>query len=152
MDFQTAEFHLVTWHYYLMLGFVSAHIPWNAISNLELRWSNSALQSELVLPSTSTLSDFCQREYTLTVDAMKKQLPSRNKVSLALDGWTSTNKLPITPIITYHIDRNLTMRQVQLALDEVDRPCFSYFERSFMITGQGSAGGITASLIVEVSS
>jgi len=35
-DFETSEFHQDTWNRYLMLGFVSAHIPWNAISNLEL--------------------------------------------------------------------------------------------------------------------
>jgi len=35
-DIETSEFHQDTWNRYLMLGFVSAHIPWNAISNLEL--------------------------------------------------------------------------------------------------------------------
>jgi hypothetical protein len=68
-----------------MLGFVSTHIPWNAIPNLELRWSSNALRSELVLLSASTLSNNRWREYTLTVDAIKKQLLSTNKVSLALD-------------------------------------------------------------------
>jgi len=38
-DFETSEFHQDTWNRYLMLGFVSAHIPWNEISNLELRRS-----------------------------------------------------------------------------------------------------------------
>ena len=63
-----------TWNRYLMLGFVSAHIPWNAISNLELRRSYKALCDDLVLPSATTLSNICQREYALTVDAIKKQL------------------------------------------------------------------------------
>jgi len=74
-----------------MLGFVSAHIPWNAISNLELRQSYKALPNDLVLPSATTLSNICWREYALTVDAIKKHLLLRNKFSLALDGWTSTN-------------------------------------------------------------
>ena len=82
-----------------MLGFVSAHIPWNAISNLELRWSYQALRDDLVLPSATTLNNICRREYALTVDAIKKLLPSRNKVRLALDGWTSTNKFAITLVI-----------------------------------------------------
>jgi len=82
-----------------MLGFVLAHIPWNAISDLELRWSDKALCDDLVLPSATTLSNICRREYALTVDAIKKDLPIRYKVSLALDGWTSTNKLAITSVI-----------------------------------------------------
>ena len=111
-----------------MLGFVSAHIPWTAIANLELRRSYKVLRDDLVLPSAETLSNICRREYVLTVDAIKKQLPSQNKVSLALDGWTSTNKLAITSVIAYYMDRNWALREVQLAFDEVDRLFFSAFE------------------------
>jgi len=49
---------------------------------LTLRRSCNALPGELVLPSASTLSNICRREYTLTVDAIKRQLPARNKDSL----------------------------------------------------------------------
>jgi len=90
-DFEISEFPKDTWNRYLMLGFVSAHIPWNAISNLELRQSYKALPNDLVLPSATTLSNICWREYALTVDAIKKHLLLRNKFSLALDGCTSTN-------------------------------------------------------------
>ena len=111
-----------------MLGFVLAHIPWNVISNLELRRSYEALHDDLVLPSATTLSNICRREYALTVDAMKKQLPVRNKVSLALDEWTSTNKLAITSVIAYYMDRNGALCEVQLAFDEVNRLFCSRFE------------------------
>jgi hypothetical protein len=122
-----------------MLGFVLAHIPWNAKSNLELRRSYNASRTDLVLLSATTLSNICQREYTLTVDTIKKQSPSRNKVSLAIDGWTSTNKLEITSVIAYDMDRNWALREVQLAFDKVDCPFFSYFESSLRITGHGSS-------------
>jgi len=69
-DFETSEFHQDTWNRYLMLGFISAHIQWNAISNLELRGSYKALRDDLVLPSAMTLSNICRMEYTLTVDAI----------------------------------------------------------------------------------
>jgi len=128
-----------------MLGSVSAHIPWNAMSNLERRRSYNTLKSKLVLPSANTVSNICRREYTLTVDVIKKQLPSRNKVSLALDGWTSTNKLAITSVIAYYMDRNWTLGDVQLVFNAVDSPFFSYFESSLRITGQGSSYGSTAS-------
>jgi len=111
-----------------MLGFVSAHIAWNAISNLELQRSYKALRDDLVLPSATTLSNICLREYALTVDAIKKQLPLQNKVSLALDGWTSTNKLFIMSVIAYYMDRKWALREFQLAFDEVDRLFCSRFE------------------------
>jgi len=111
-----------------MLGFVSAHIPWNGISNLELRRSYKALRDDLVLPSGTTFINICRREYALTVDAIEKQLPLRNKVSSALDGWTSTNKLAITSVIAYYMDRNWALREVQLAFNEVNLLFCSRFE------------------------
>jgi hypothetical protein len=111
-----------------MLGFVSAHLPWNIISNLELQRLFKALHSELVLSSASTLSNLCRREYSLTVDAIKKQLSSRNKFCLALDGWTSMNKLAIMSVIVYYMHRNWALCEVQLAFDDVDYLFFSYYQ------------------------
>jgi hypothetical protein len=48
-----------------------------------------------------------------------------NKVSLALDGWTSRNKLAITSVIADYMDRNWALREVQLAFNQVDSPFFS---------------------------
>jgi len=124
-----------------MLGFVSAHIPWNAISNLELQRSLNALRSDLVLPSASTLNNICWREFTLTVDAIKLQLPSRNLVSLALDRWTSMNKLALMSAISCHMDSNWALREVQLAFDDVDSPLFSYFEISLRLQVKGQQMG-----------
>jgi len=111
-----------------MLGFVSAHIPGNAISYLELQRSYMALRNDLVLPSATTLSNLCWREYALTVDAIEKQLPIRNEVSLPMDGWTSTNKLAVMSVIGYYMGRNCALREVQLPFDEVDRLFCSRFE------------------------
>jgi hypothetical protein len=59
-------------------------------------------------------------EYALTVDSIKKQLPVQNNITLTLDGWTSTNKLAITLVVTDFMDQNWALREVQLAGDEVD--------------------------------
>jgi hypothetical protein len=111
-----------------MLPFVLADIPWNAISNLEIRRSYKALRNDLVLLSAVTLSNICRREHSLTMDAIKKQLPIRNKVSLALDGWTSTNKLAIMSVIADYLDQNWALCEVQLTFDEVDCLFCSHFE------------------------
>jgi hypothetical protein len=128
IDFETSESHQDTWNRYFMLGFVSAHIPWNPLLYLELRRSYQELRDDIVLPSAITLSNICRKEFALTVDAFKKQLPLRNKFSLALDGCTSTNKLAITLIIAYYMDRNRALGEVQLAFDEVNRRFCSRFE------------------------
>ena len=88
-----------------------------------------ALRDDQVLPSATTVSIICWREYALTVDAIKKQMPSQNKVSLALDGWTSTNKLAIMSVIAYYMDRYCALCDVQLAFNKFDRLFISLFER-----------------------
>jgi hypothetical protein len=121
-----------------MVGLVSAHVQWNANPNLELQRSHNALQIELGLPSASTLSNICWNEYTMTVHTIRKQLPSRNNAGLALDRQTSTNKLAITLVMAYYMNQNWTLREVKLALDEVDSLLFLYFPSSILITGQWS--------------
>jgi hypothetical protein len=69
-----------------MQGIVSAHIPWNVISNRVLRQAFNALCSDFVPPSTSTLSNICSWEYSLTIEAIKQQLLTQHKVSVALNG------------------------------------------------------------------
>jgi len=111
-----------------MLGFVSAHIPWNAIWNLDLRQWYKALRDNRVLQSDTTLRNICWREYALTLNAIKKQLPSQNEVSLAFDWSTSTNNLTIMTVIAYYFYQNWALHEVQLAFDKVDRLLFSHFE------------------------
>jgi len=104
-----------------MVAFVLTHSPWEAISNLELQQSFKALRDDLVLPSTTTLSNIWLGGYALAADAIEKQLPPRNKVSLALDGLTSTNKLVITSVTVHYMDRKWALCEVQLAFNEDDR-------------------------------
>jgi len=90
-----------------------------------------------------------QSEHALTEDANKKQLPSLNTVSLALDGWTSTNKIAILSVIAYYMDRSWALREAQLALNEVDRLYFSPFECQLRLIGQGLTYWIKASCAFE---
>jgi len=93
-----------------------------------LQRSCTALRDDLLLPYAATLSNICRREYALTVDAIEKQLPSQNEVSLALDGWTSPSKLAIKLVIAYNMNQNWSLREDQVAFDEVDCLFSSRFE------------------------
>jgi hypothetical protein len=70
------------------------------------------------------------------MDATKKQLPEQNKGSLALDRWTSTNKLGIPSVIAFYMDQIWALREVQLAFNEVDPLFCFYFESYFRMIGQ----------------
>jgi len=127
-DIEIYEFHQDSWNLYLMLRFDSAHIPWNTISDLEARRWSKALHDDLVLPLATARSDIRPREYALTVDAIKKQLPSRGNVSLPSDWWTSPNTLAITSVFAYSIDRNWATCGDEISFDEVHRMRSSPFE------------------------
>jgi len=68
-----------------MFSGVPAHIAWNALLNLEVRRSYKALHDDLVLPSTLILSNTCHSDNAPTMDAIRKELPSRKK---EVEVWT----------------------------------------------------------------
>jgi len=105
-DVVTAEFHQHTGNHYLILGFVLAHIPCNSISQHVLHHSYNVIRCELALSCARTISNICCTKYSLAVDAIKKQLPARNKVSIALAAWTSMNTLGIILVIAYNMEHN----------------------------------------------
>jgi len=111
-----------------MIGLVWAHIQRNSIPNLELQQLYKASRDYRVLPSTTIRSNICRRDYKLTMDAIKKGLPLGNKVSSALDGWKSTNKIAIICLFAYYIDRNGALHEVQLAFIQVGHQFCSAFE------------------------
>jgi hypothetical protein len=76
-----------------------------------------------------TISNIHWREYALTLDAITKQMLSRNKVCVPSDKQTSTTKLAITAVIAYCMDRNYALRELELTVDEVDCVFFSAVER-----------------------
>jgi len=86
------------------------------------------------------------------VDAIKKHLPWRNKLSIALDCWTATDKLAIASVAGYYMDLSWVLQEVQLSFNKVDSHFFSYFESYLSITGQESTYWSTASHTFEGSS
>lgn len=119
MDLPVAVFDQHSWNRYLLLGLLSAIIPLNAISNKELRRAFFMLRPEVKIPSVGTLTNLLAREYEMTLAAIKQQIPIGQKISIALDGWTSQNRLAITSVIMYYISRNWTLEEVQIAFEEV---------------------------------
>ena len=119
MDLPRVSFDQQTWNRYLLLGLLSALVPLNAMSNMEFRRVFFTLRPDVKIPSVGTLSNLLAREYNLTLVGIKNQIPVGQKVSIALDGWTSQNRLAITSIILYFISKNWKLEEVQIAFEEV---------------------------------
>jgi hypothetical protein len=120
IDFQTAIFHPVSWNRYLLLGFGSTHNPCSTILHPKIQLSYNTSFSRVVQQSATTLSNINRMEYTLTGDAQKKSVPTRNKIGVTLDMWTSTHKLAILLGIAYIMSRYWASREVNLTLDDVE--------------------------------
>ena len=119
LDVAGNEFHPHTWNRYLLLGFLSALIPFNTITNPELRRILFSLKPDVNLPSVSTLHRLPATEYEKTTKAIRDNIPEGQKVGLALDGWTSGNKLAISSVIMYYISKSWQLKEVQIAFEEV---------------------------------
>ena len=118
-DLPAISFNQKSWNRYLLLGLLSALIPLNAISNTEFRRVFYTLRPDVQLPSVGTLTNLLAKEYDMTLVAIKDQIPVGQKISIALDGWTSQNRLAITSVIMYYISGNWKLEEAQLAFEEV---------------------------------
>lgn len=134
--FETPRIHQEICNHYLMLGFGLADILWNVVWIIELQHSFRALSSDQVLPSAKNLSNVCQREYALAVDAIKNKLLWRNKLSLATDRLKLKNNLTVMAVIAYCMERDWAMGGVELTLDKVRWRFMSPVASKFCITGQ----------------
>ena len=123
LDIAAKEFDQHTWNRYLLLGFLSALIPFNTLTNPELRRILFSLKPDVNIPSVSTLRRLLATEYEKTTQAIRDNIPEGQKVGLALDGWTSGNKLAISSVIMYYISKNWELKEVQLAFEEVCGLC-----------------------------
>ena len=119
LDIAVKEFDPHTWNRYLLLGFLSALIPFNTITNPELRRILFPLKADLNLPSVSILRRLLATDYEKTTKAIRDNIPEGQKVGLALDGWTSSNKLAISSVIMYYISKSWELQKVQIAFEEV---------------------------------
>ena len=119
LDVAVKEFDPHTWNRYLLLGFLSALIPFNTITNPELRRILFSLKPDVNLPSVSTLRRLLATEYEKTTKSIRDNIPEGQKVGLALDGWTSANKLAISSVIMYYISKSWQLKEVQIAFEEV---------------------------------
>ena len=119
LDVAVKEFDPHTWNRYLLLGFLSALIPFNTITNPELRRILFSLKPDVNHPSVSTLRRLLATEYEKTTKSIRDNMPEGQKVGLALDGWTSGNKLAISSEIMYYISKSWQLKEVQIAFEEV---------------------------------
>lgn len=137
-DFVTVEFHQDTGNCNLMLRFIAGYIPQNALTNLKQGWSYKALQSELVQPTTATLPNHCQWEYSLTVVTTINQLLFSNTVMLAVEGWTSTNAYATTLVLTSYLDPDWRLSEVHHMFNEVGSLFIFIFQKKLHIICQRS--------------
>jgi len=95
---------------------------------------------------------WCQKVYSLTADTIKKQLPSRDKVSVGVDRWTLKDKLAITSVTAYCMNSHWALREVQLTHNKIDTLFCSYFESWLSIIMSGSTYWRMTSHIFEKNS
>jgi hypothetical protein len=59
------------------------------------------------------------KEYNLAVTAIENLRPRTSKVSIAVDGWTSPNKMAILSIIGYFVTDDWHLAEIQLGFQQI---------------------------------
>jgi len=101
-------------------------MEWDIISR-----ATTVIKSSKTWPSAAihhNLSTICLGGLELTVDVINKQLLAQRKFNLALDGWTSINKIARTSVIAYYINQDQALHEVQVAFANVNRQFVACFE------------------------
>ena len=116
-DLDASRQQKISW---MMSAHLSAHIPFNAVHNLEYRrFLRSISHGQFGIPSRSKLQRGLKKEYQKAIEQLTALFPKDTRVSIALDGWTAAHRVAILSIIAYHIDRNWNLVKSQLGFEQV---------------------------------
>ena len=102
-----------------MHSFTISHIPLSVISDPYFRRLLLFTRNDLKLPSRSTVQRLLMREYQLAVKAIATLIPMDRKISIAIDAWTSPNKLAILSIIGYFVTSDWRLAEIQLGFEQI---------------------------------
>ena len=98
---------------------LSLQLPFRAVDHLQVRRLIYMLNPDAHIPSPTTIRTQLQKRTQDIEDQLLVDLPPEGKISLALDCWTSPNKLAFMAITGYFIDKNWKYREVVLGFEHI---------------------------------
>ena len=97
--------------------FIALNIPFRNADHQQLRKLFKMLRSTVDCPSAEKLRKDLNFEADKVREKIKEELKGVQKVSLALDAWTSPNKLAFLAIVVYYITPDWKYRHALIAFE-----------------------------------
>jgi hypothetical protein len=98
----------------LLSYFVAANVPFRTVESPEFHNLLALCRPSLQLPSRYKLQTFLQARAVSVKSTIRELLATAHGISLAIDIWTSPNKLGFLAINAYHISRDMQYHETLL--------------------------------------
>ncbi|QSS74860.1 hypothetical protein I7I50_03800 [Histoplasma capsulatum G186AR] len=90
---------------------ISLNLPLRAVENSEFRTLLQMLNSHIQIPHRSNLRSSLDTHYNNDMQQLGLMLKKQQKISLAVDAWTSTNNLSFLGTVCYFIDEDWNYKE-----------------------------------------
>jgi hypothetical protein len=108
-----------SFHFETLKGFLSMNIPFHCADNQQLRKLFKMLRPTVDCPSSDKLRKDLAKEVCKVKEEIKVELKNANKVCLAMDAWTSPNKIAFLAIVVYWITPDWRYRHELIAFEQL---------------------------------
>jgi hypothetical protein len=105
------------WENYLLAGMLAVNLPFASIDNPLFRLSYQMLRPEVIIPHRDTLRTRLKTRYAVVQSELRKALGTTQKLSLALDVWSSPNHYAFLAVVGYIITSDWQLKSFLLGFE-----------------------------------
>jgi len=98
---------------------LATNLPFNTTNNAAFRRVFKYLKRDVLLPSPTTVRVRLQSICSEIEEKIRTEIPANVKISIAVDAWTSPNKIAFLAIIGYWITDDWELKEVLLGFEHI---------------------------------
>lgn len=102
MNFQDALIELIA----------DCHLPFRLVERASFRNLLRLLHSSINIPGRTKMTSLCAQKIPFIVDHIERSFPRSQRISLALDVWTSVHQQAFLGVNAYYIDQNWEFQEI----------------------------------------
>jgi hypothetical protein len=98
---------------------IATNMSFNSVNNAAFRRLFKYLKRDVLLPSPTTIRTRLQLLFREVEEKIRAEIPPNTKISIAVDAWTSPNKIAFLGVVGYWITDNWELREVLLGFEQI---------------------------------
>jgi hypothetical protein len=106
---------------------ITANLPASFVDNPDLQMLLHMLREDIKIPSRKSMKSLVNEELLDAENTIRDSFPKRRKISLALDAWTSPNKIAFLAIVAFWMGDDWKLRKQLIGFEQlIDRHTGDY--------------------------